>query len=262
MTVKLVATDMDGTWLTDEKTYDHDLFMKSFKLMQEQDVKFVVASGNQFENLQTRFPEMHKDIYYVAENGGLVAEGTNVLKTNVLSKEDLTKILDQLDKYEYPVVAAGLNYGYVTTDEMYVSMQRFYHKLKKVSSLRDVEDKIFKLSVLVDSDKRLALYDDLCKNLPTIGIVSAGPETIDLATAGLSKADGLKFLSKKLGISPKEMIAFGDSGNDVEMLRYVGRAYVTAQALPEAKRVANKIIGSNNDSAVQKELYEILKNNK
>ncbi|MCT7721047.1 MAG: HAD hydrolase family protein, partial [Lactobacillus crispatus] len=55
--IKLIATDMDGTWLTDQKDYDKELFLREFAEMQKQGIKFVVASGNQYANLMTRFPE-------------------------------------------------------------------------------------------------------------------------------------------------------------------------------------------------------------
>ena len=73
--IKLIATDMDGTWLREDKTYDKELFEKEFQIMQDRDIKFVIASGNQYENILDRFPKANKNMYFVAENGALVANG-------------------------------------------------------------------------------------------------------------------------------------------------------------------------------------------
>jgi sugar-phosphatase len=54
------------------------------------------------------------------------------------------------------------------------------------------------------------------------------------------------------------MVAFGDSGNDVGMLKYAGRSYATATALKEAKMAADQIIGLSNESTVQKEILRLL----
>ncbi len=54
------------------------------------------------------------------------------------------------------------------------------------------------------------------------------------------------------------MVAFGDSGNDVGMLKYAGRSFATGTALVEAKKAADQIIGSSNESAVQKEILKLL----
>ncbi len=49
--IKLIATDMDGTFLTDDKTYDKPLFERLFDRFLEEDIKFVVASGNHYPTI-------------------------------------------------------------------------------------------------------------------------------------------------------------------------------------------------------------------
>ncbi len=48
MSIKLIAVDMDGTFLSDQKTYNRDRFMAQYQQMKRQGIRFVVASGNQF----------------------------------------------------------------------------------------------------------------------------------------------------------------------------------------------------------------------
>ena len=98
----------------------------------------------------------------------------------------------------------------------------------------------------------------LKQKYPKIGFVSGAADSIDMQTKGMNKAVGLEYLSQKLGIKPSEMVAFGDSGNDVGMLKYAGRSYATATALKEAKMAADQIIGSSNESTVQKEILRLL----
>ena len=47
MSVKLIAVDMDGTFLSDAKTYNRPRFLNQYQRMREQNIRFVVASGNQ-----------------------------------------------------------------------------------------------------------------------------------------------------------------------------------------------------------------------
>ncbi|MFD1900506.1 HAD hydrolase family protein [Enterococcus termitis] len=53
MTVKMIAVDMDGTFLNSEKDYDREKFNHLYKKMCEQNVRFVVASGNQYYQLKS-----------------------------------------------------------------------------------------------------------------------------------------------------------------------------------------------------------------
>ena len=127
-----------------------------------------------------------------------------------------------------------------------------------VDSFGEIDDRIFKVSLTVPEDKMSKILRKLKEKYPEVGFVSGAADSIDMQTKGMNKAVGLAYLSQKLGIKSSEMIAFGDSGNDVGMLKYVGRSFATATALPEAKQAAGQIIGSSNESAVQKEIAKLL----
>lgn len=69
MAVKLIAVDMDGTFLSDAKTYNRARFLAQYAELKARGIRFVVASGNQFYQLQSFFPEIADEIAFVAENG-------------------------------------------------------------------------------------------------------------------------------------------------------------------------------------------------
>ena len=46
--IKLIATDMDGTFLRDDMTYDEAQFALLHQRIQLQGTRFVIASGNQY----------------------------------------------------------------------------------------------------------------------------------------------------------------------------------------------------------------------
>lgn len=259
--IKLIATDMDGTWLNDHQGYDHDLFKKEFAIMKERDIKFVIASGNQFENLRTRFPEEGDQLYYVAENGCLVAQGRQVLHVDALDEDEVKQLFQIASSYNYPVVVAGLASAYVLKkfgQDFYHEMKKYFEKLRTVNSFDEIDDQIFKVSLTIPEDKLPTILEHVRNSYPNFNFVAGAADSLDMQKKGMNKAVGLKYLGKKLGISAKEMVTFGDSGNDVGMLQYAGKSFVTQFALPEAKKAADQIIGSSNNSAVQKEILKLL----
>lgn len=70
MTIKVIVTDMDGTFLDDAKQYDRARFMAQYQELKKRDIEFVVASGNQYYQLISFFPQLTDEISFVAENGG------------------------------------------------------------------------------------------------------------------------------------------------------------------------------------------------
>lgn len=260
--IKLIATDMDGTWLSDNKTYDEELFLQEFAVMQERDIKFVIASGNQYENIYSRFPKTARKMFFIAENGALVAKGRQVLHTDSLSDDDFQTILQITREYsEEKVTVSGLASAYVLESdgpEYARELRKYYEKLIIVPNFNHLDDKIFKVTLDVPKDRMPKILAELKQKYTQIDFVSGSSTSIDISTKGMNKAVGLKYLSEKYHINPREMVAFGDSGNDVGMLKYAGHSFATKTALPVAKSAADRVIGSSNESAVQKEIWHLL----
>lgn len=261
--LKLVATDMDGTWLNERKDFDHDLFKRLLAIMNDRGIKFVVASGNELENLRSRFPECADDLYYVAENGSLVAHGRQVMHVTSIPDQSMRNIMTIVKKYDFPFLFGGLASAYIRKKDgldYYHENQKYYTKLSRIDSFAGIakKDKILKASCVVGAENLKHYLDLFRKQYPENEFVSGGPISIDIQGKGMNKARGLQNLGKKLGISAKDMIAFGDSGNDEGMLKYVGHSYATATALPSAKKAADEIIGSSDQGAVQFKLLRIL----
>ena len=66
--IRLIATDMDGTFLDSNKKFDKS-FIELFYKMQEKKIKFVIASGNQYYRLYQKFLPLSDQMYFIAENG-------------------------------------------------------------------------------------------------------------------------------------------------------------------------------------------------
>lgn len=73
MTIKLIATDMDGTLLRDDRTFDYARMEALLDQMDERGIRFVAASGNQYKQLRSYFEPVNPDrITYVSNNGALI----------------------------------------------------------------------------------------------------------------------------------------------------------------------------------------------
>ncbi|APG67922.1 Cof-type HAD-IIB family hydrolase [Lactobacillus delbrueckii subsp. lactis] len=251
--IKLIATDMDGTWLNSKKEYDLDKFKQIMDLAREKGVKFVIASGNQYENLVTRFPKEYlSQLYFVAENGAYVLKGREILNIVDLNSDELATIHEIKEKYgqDHPTVLAGVNSAYTLQsygEEFYNYLHLFYQELKAVDDYESVKDRIFKFTVATGEGESSAFAQQLKREFPSLDMVAGSDSAVDISKLGMNKAVGLKLLGKRYG------------GNDVAMLQYVGQSYATATALPEAKRAANGIIGSSDESAVQDKVLDLLK---
>jgi HAD superfamily hydrolase (TIGR01484 family) len=67
---------------------------------------------------------------------------------------------------------------------------------------------------------------------------------LDLSPVGVSKASGLEYVARELGLTSADVLAIGDGRNDIEMLQWAGRGVAMGQAVQEVIDVADDVTGS------------------
>jgi HAD superfamily hydrolase (TIGR01484 family) len=77
---------------------------------------------------------------------------------------------------------------------------------------------------------------------------------LDLAPVGVSKASGLAYVTRELGLDASDVLAIGDGRNDLEMLRWAGRGVAMGQAIDEVKEAADAVTGTVYDEGAAQEL--------
>ena len=262
--IKLVAVDVDGTFVRSDYTYDVPRFRRILERMNETGCRFVVASGNQYYQLRDLFPGYYDELAFVAENGAFVKDRTELVFAADMPRETVLRVIDVCR--EYPeiwnvlcgVISAYCQRGSVS-QEFFDLTRVYYHRLQWVDDFKSVEDQILKFAPTVPDEKTYFYYDLLRERLA--GLVeptTSGHGSIDLILPGCHKASGLKRLTRRWGIAPEACAAFGDGGNDVEMLRYCGYSYAMANAAPEAKKAAKAVCPSNEEDGVLVTLEALL----
>jgi HAD superfamily hydrolase (TIGR01484 family) len=77
---------------------------------------------------------------------------------------------------------------------------------------------------------------------------------LDLSPVGVSKASGLQYVARHLGLSGRDALAIGDGRNDIEMLRWAGRGVAMGQAVQEVHDAADAVAESVHDDGAAVEL--------
>ncbi|MEU6326046.1 HAD hydrolase family protein [Streptomyces sp. NPDC047049] len=82
---------------------------------------------------------------------------------------------------------------------------------------------------------------------------------LEISGPGVSKAGTLARCCAERGISPREVVAFGDMPNDIEMLTWAGTSYAMANAHPDVLAATTGRTASNNDDGVAAVIERILR---
>lgn len=244
---------MDGTFLDSTMRYDIKRFERIYQHMKENDVLFVVASGNQYFQLKSFFPNLDDEIAYVAENGAMVIDRNSLIHIGAFNPHDVEEILALIEEKNLKhVIQCTPTMAYVIQDEPMIEMaKKYYHHLKEISDFHTINEPTIKFNLNFEE----SLTDELVDLFNTkfegrIKAVSSGHGNLDLITQSTSKAEGLKKLAASRNISAEEVVSFGDGGNDVDMLVWSGQSYAMENAPDRIKAIAKSHAPSNNEAGV------------
>ncbi|MBP3634452.1 MAG: HAD family phosphatase [Oscillospiraceae bacterium] len=89
-------------------------------------------------------------------------------------------------------------------------------------------------------------------------VLQCGPNDVEICPAGTDKGTGLSLLAQALGITAQEVMAIGDSENDLSMLRYAGLPVCMGNGSEAAKACAKYITDDNDHDGVAKAVNMVL----
>lgn len=264
--IKAVVVDMDGTFLDDQKRYDKKRFMNQYQEMKRLGIKFVVASGNQYQHLVSFFSDIKDEITFISENGAKVIDQGKLIYQNPIQHEKIKQVLQLIEGKAifdgYRLVMSGEKAAYIhknATAEYRKKADYFYHNLVEVEDYKEVQDVVYKFAFNFVHEKVQRCEAEL--NTFFAGellAMTSGHEAIDLVNVHSGKDLGIKALADYWQITIDEVAAFGDNLNDFSMIKSVGYGYVVANGRTEVKAIADKVIESNNQSGVLNELDQII----
>jgi len=251
---KIVFFDIDGTLLDHEKKLPEST-KKAINLLKKNDVFVAIATGRapfMFEGLRE---ELGIDSF-VSFNGQYVIFEDQVIYENPLDEAELKKLFLHSKTNDHPLV-------FMNEKTMKASVKHHPFIEKSMGSLNfphPEEDDTFyvnrkmyqSLLFCEEHDKKLYF-----SNYPQFEFIRWHPNSVDVLPKGGSKAEGIKKMIGRLGFELKDVYAFGDGLNDLEMLKAVGTGVSMGNGVPEAKEIANLITSDVSNDGIWNGLKEL-----
>lgn len=253
--MKLIAIDLDGTLLTDDKRVTDETKEYLMKLKQ---MGYIIAISTG-RNL--------KSAYYVTEgapfahciissSGASVFDNLNkrILKKEVIPTEKVKKVSDL---YNDDIVNIEFNdTEFHNKFGKNVIPSEVVNKIDNVEEFLVNKNDILQLAVSFNDDEIARKTNEYIKeNIDGLNCYTARCSYsdhlyIEVLKENISKYSAIEYVARILGISNENIIAFGDSENDLTMIKNSGVGVAMENAGPELKQVAKYITKSNNENGV------------
>lgn len=288
--IRLVAVDMDGTLLDDEKNFPPGLD-ELLDHLEQRGVVFVPASGRQVWTLIDMFPE-RPGLTFIGENGAIVMRDGREISSAPLDLATVRESVRLVRQYALPrpgataaredagegslrenfdggLVVCGKNCAYVErTDEAFLAaVAPYYTRTQCVDDLVKViddieqgriDEAIIKLAVYSAGDVTALADQTLGRFARSHQFAISAANWADLQDRGVDKGRALRALQEYLGVTPGQTAVFGDAGNDLSMIAQAEFSFAMENASADVRAAARFLAPSNNEAGVVQVLRALL----
>ena len=263
MSIKLFATDLDGTLLT-PKGEISPKNKQAIRELAKAGIIPTIATGRMYNASLRYAKQLELDVPIITYNGALIKSVSGkVYFEAYLDPEVVRKI------YSY---CKNKNYYFQTYQndtlfyEQYTDKTKGYEELIGIKGsaigqkFYDLVDNIPKILIITEgndeSDAIAKLLNDEFKGL--IHAAKSQFNYVEIMAPNISKASGLIHLAEKLNLDIQDVFAIGDANNDIPMLKVAGFSAVMGSAKDDVKACGDVIVSDCEHDGVAEAIYKYI----
>ncbi len=260
--IRLVATDLDGTLLRDDKTISERTRAALWRV-QEAGIALVLVTGRPPRTLKIVAQELAVTGLAICCNGAIVYDlAADAIFQHDTLASDVARQLVTVLRDAVPGVCFAVERGLVFGHEpAYTAISHIPEQDRPFTGDAYVlcaED----VTKLIVRHPEMPLDDLLRLSRGVVGeraaVTHSGAPFVEIAAAGITKASALAAVCARLGIEASAVIAFGDMPNDLPMLAWAGRSIAVANAHPDVRAAVDTVTASNEADGVAVVLEHLL----
>ncbi len=257
--IKLIASDLDGTIIDGNGQCDPSV-IETIDAFRALGIKFAICSGRPADSVTPLLKGWNLEgrvDFLIGTGGGEVLDMSTGKRTNVYPLQpDL--LLEIMDLYEplglVPTVQDGMNLYVQRIDE-------HVEKLGQRIGINIVETDVRKMVVKPEGKEMMIVDPALMPQVEEFAKEHQDPRYVAFKTAHdlfemndprLAKDVGIQIVASIMNITPNEIMAFGDTTNDIQMLSYVRYGIAMENGTDDAKSVAFAIAPSIHEQGFAK----------
>lgn len=266
MKYKLIAFDVDDTLLNTEKIITPKT-KEALLNAQKSGIKLCVASGRLPYGVRPYALEL--DIlknggYYFGFNGGAVLNsGEELISSHYLDSSYIKPVYDLLRPTNITTMVHKGDVIYSdrkVNDYTHIESDAIGLPLNPVDDIAEFVDWRLHKMLLCGEPAELKSFEKRLKDElgEKLDIYLSAPWFLEVMPKGINKGKGLEAVCRDSGIAPNEVIAFGDSFNDISMIRRAGTGVAMGNAEDELKKSADMVTDTCDNDGIAKALDILL----
>ena len=251
----MVVTDMDGTLLDESGDKVSQRNIDALRRAGDAGARVVIATGRPIWWLGPVI-EAGFTGTAVCMNGAIVYDiaAGEIIASSPLSPLTMQNFVgalqEQTDEFAVAVERLGVTIQACIAEEHYNHPWAFGY-FQRADRATLLAEPAAKLLVRGTGDSRSLALAARAAGADSVHITySTDDGLIEVAAAGVNKGSALAALAGRWGIDPKDVIAFGDMPNDLEMLHWAGFGVAMGNAHPDVAAIATEVGAHHHEDGV------------
>ena len=249
---KMIVLDLDGTTLRKDKTVSKYTIETLLECVNS-GIKVLFATARPPRDAYKYVPVELRNNPIICYNAAcIINKDKEVLFKNEILKKDVLEIIKICKQFGYDNLCIEVN------DKLFSNFDTSYFFGSAKTEIVDLEKMDFQSAYKFIICSKEKIGEEILKFLPNSckGIITDNGSLCQIISAQASKWKSIENLISKEGIDKKDVIAFGDDYNDLDMIKNAGIGVAMENSEEEIKNVANYITESNQNDGVAKFLKE------
>lgn len=237
--IRAIILDLHGTLLPYGETEIPLSTINALTLLRLQGIKLFLSTSEHPKTLDPYRKAFEFDAY-LALNGQYGWSGQKILLAHPLSKDYVNYFLDYLDKHPFPCIFQEIHATYTNriTEKTALFTRIMGSSLPAVvSTKRGRTSPVFQLTPLLTKEEELALHP----LFEPVKVRRWSPLFLQVEPKNNSKALGLQAIAQFFALQPEEIMGFGDSDNDTDLLDWVGISVAMENGSPNLQNIADYV---------------------
>ncbi|MGK2885929.1 MAG: Cof-type HAD-IIB family hydrolase [Rhodococcus sp. (in: high G+C Gram-positive bacteria)] len=268
VTIELVATDLDGTLLGSDRTISART-AQAMSDARSAGIEVVWASARARHSIHDLARSCGFTGMAIGANGAVMldlADGTpSIAATTAIAADAVRSAMHRVRELVPGVVFATVGPTRFVAEHGYAALcvfadhHRHPHEMEVSPTVLTAEPTVKIVARHPELSSIEVFHTVMRAQVGDVELTHSGAQYIEMSAAGVSKASALSTLCHRLGIERSSVAAVGDAFNDLPMLEWAGTALTTANAIPEVKAVADRILDTNDEDGVAVYLEELVR---
>lgn len=255
MQIKMLALDLDGTLLRSDKTLSEKT-LRTLRLCRERHILLALATSRSEKSCGTYLAQVSPD-FAILNGGALAKERGREIYLSQLEPETADRILRELlQSHYFDSLSLETASGYYV--ERRATSAWHYTNAKSRDFSEPLSEPAFKITAELRNPE---VAEEIASRHPACTLVKfAGTNLFRFVHRNAGKIHAIRRIAELNHMQLSEVAAFGDDYIDIEMIRNCGCGVAMENAVPEVKRVADAVCGTNDRDGVADWLEKFILN--